>query len=319
MKKLVSLFMVLVMALTALSVGASAASSGNLAVSCKLYDGYTIVNVTRSGTVYYTTDGSKPTDKSKKLNSTRIKVSEPCSVRLVSYVKGKPVEYLTKKIPVRLRKPTASLSSKGKEYTYVISIPDGASAYITYDGTTPSKSNGDLVQGGMISVPAKKSAKLVCVKKGWKNSKVITVRARGAASDSNKSNDSADENSKFIDEVIRLVNEQRTANGLSKFTTSSKLTAVADTRAKELTDSYSHTRPDGRSCFTALRDANIDYAAAGENIAAGYSTPEAVVEGWMNSKAHRANILSPKYSMIGVGYCVDGSGYGSYWVQVFVS
>lgn len=111
-------------------------------------------------------------------------------MRLVSYVKGKPVEYLTKKIPVRLRKPTASLSSKGKEYTYVISIPDGASAYITYDGTTPSKSNGDLVQGGMISVPAKKSAKLVCVKKGWRNSKVITVRARGAASDNNKSNDS---------------------------------------------------------------------------------------------------------------------------------
>ena len=316
MKKLVSLFMVLVMALTALSVGVSAASSGNLAVSCKLYDGYTIVNVTRRGTVYYTTDGSKPTSKSKKLNSTRIKVSEPCRVRLVSYVKGKPVEYLTKKIPVRLRKPTASLSSKGKEYTYVISIPDGASAYITYDGTTPSKSNGDLVQGGMISVPAKKSAKLVCVKK---NSKIFTERARGAASDNNKSNDSADETSSFADEVIRLVNKQRTANGLSKFTTSNKLSDVAQTRAKELTESYSHTRPDGSSCFTALREANIDYTAAGENIAAGYSTPEAVVEGWMNSKAHRANILNPNYSKIGVGYFADGSGYGSYWVQVFVS
>lgn len=319
MKKLVSLFLVLVMALTALSVGVSAASSGNLAVSCKLYDGYTVVTVQKSGTVYYTTDGSKPTSKSKKLNSTRIKVSEPCRVRLVSYVKGKPVEYLTKKIPVRLRKPTASLSSKGKEYTYVISIPDGASAYITYDGTTPSKSNGDLVQGGMISVPAKKSAKLVCVKKGWRNSKVITVRARGAASDNNKSNDSADETSSFADEVIRLVNKQRTANGLSKFTASNKLSDVAQTRAKELTESYSHTRPDGSSCFTALREANIDYIAAGENIAAGYSTPEAVVEGWMNSKAHRANILNPNYSKIGVGYCADGSGYGSYWVQVFVS
>lgn len=199
MKKILALFLVLATVLSLMTVGAYAAADNALSVSCKLYDGYTVVTVQKSGTVYYTTDGSKPTSKSKKLNSTRIKVSEPCRVRLVSYVKGKPVEYLTKKIPVRLRKPTASLSSKGKEYTYVISIPDGASAYITYDGTTPSKSNGDLVQGGMISVPAKKSAKLVCVKKGWRNSKVITVRARGAASDNNKSNDSADETSSFAD------------------------------------------------------------------------------------------------------------------------
>ena len=134
-----------------------------------------------------------------------------------------------------------------------------------------------------------------------------------SASDNNKSNDSADETSSFADEVIRLVNKQRTANGLSKFTASNKLSDVAQTRAKELTESYSHTRPDGSSCFTALREANIDYTAAGENIAAGYSTPEAVVEGWMNSKAHRANILNPNYSKIGVGYCADGSGYGSYW------
>lgn len=140
MKKILALFLVLATVLSLMTVGAYAAADNALSVSCKLYDGYTVVTVQKSGTVYYTTDGSKPTSKSKKLNSTRIKVSEPCRVRLVSYVKGKPVEYLTKKIPVRLRKPTASLSSKGKEYTYVISIPDGASAYITYDGTTPSKS-----------------------------------------------------------------------------------------------------------------------------------------------------------------------------------
>ena len=119
--------------------------------------------------------------------------------------------------------------------------------------------------------------------------------------------------------VLSLMTVGAYAAADNALSVSCKLSDVAQTRAKELTESYSHTRPDGSSCFTALREANIDYIAAGENIAAGYSTPEAVVEGWMNSKAHRANILNANYSKIGVGYCADGSGYGSYWVQVFVS
>ena len=99
MKKILALFLVLATVLSLMTVGAYAAADNALSVSCKLYDGYTVVTVQKSGTVYYTTDGSKPTSKSKKLNSTRIKVSEPCSVRLVSYVKGKPVEYLTRSTP----------------------------------------------------------------------------------------------------------------------------------------------------------------------------------------------------------------------------
>ena len=110
MKKILALFLVLATVLSLMTVGAYAAADNALSVSCKLYDGYTVVTVQKSGTVYYTTDGSKPTSKSKKLNSTRIKVSEPCRVRLVSYVKGKPVEYLTKKIPEpRRQSPTATL------------------------------------------------------------------------------------------------------------------------------------------------------------------------------------------------------------------
>ncbi|MFR0871846.1 MAG: chitobiase/beta-hexosaminidase C-terminal domain-containing protein [Oscillospiraceae bacterium] len=93
MKKILALFLVLATVLSLMTVGAYAAADNALSVSCKLYDGYTVVTVQKSGTVYYTTDGSKPTSKSKKLNSTRIKVSGRCRVRLVSYVKGKPVEY----------------------------------------------------------------------------------------------------------------------------------------------------------------------------------------------------------------------------------
>ena len=77
MKKILALFLVLATVLSLMTVGAYAAADNALSVSCKLYDGYTVVTVQKSGTVYYTTDGSKPTSKSKKLNSTRIKVSEP--------------------------------------------------------------------------------------------------------------------------------------------------------------------------------------------------------------------------------------------------
>lgn len=311
MKKILALFLTMAVAFSFMTAGAYAASDDALSVSCKLYDGYTIVTVRKSGTVYYTTNGSKPTNKSRKYTS-RIRVTEPCSLRLVSYVNGKASDYLTKKIPVRLAKPKAELVSAGKTYTYVVTVPDGAAVYMTTDGTKPSKSNGDLVQGGMFTVSAKKSAKLVCVKKGWRNSKVTTVRARGASDDTSSSQ------STFEDEVLRLVNEQRAANGLSKFTTDSKLTQVAKTRAKELTQEYSHTRPDGTSCFTAFSEVGIYYSSAGENIAEGYKTPESVVEGWMNSEGHRANILNPKFSKMGVGYAED-SGNGRYWVQVFTS
>lgn len=297
------------MALAALNVSAFAASDVELSATVKQYDGYALVNVSRSSgsKVYYTTDGTKPTYESKKYAS-RIRITEPCTLKLVCYVNGEAVKYLTKKIKVQLKKPTVTLKKKGEEYTYYVSGPEGAKVYMTLDGSKPSKKNGTRVNG-TITIPAKSKARFVSVKTGWLNSAVFTLRV-GAAPSGYET---------YADEVIRLVNEQRVANGLNELSTYFDLTSVAQTRAQELTQSYSHTRPNGESCFTALREANIDYTAAGENIAAGYSTPEAVVEGWMNSKAHRANILNPNYSKIGVGYCADGSGYGSYWVQVFVS
>ena len=77
-------------------------------------------------------------------------------------------------------------------------------------------------------------------------------------------------------------------------------------RVKELSALFDHTRQDGSTCFTALDDAGIRYSTAGENIAAEYSTPEQVVNGWMNSEGHRTNILNAGFITIGVGYnCVE--------------
>jgi len=79
----------------------------------------------------------------------------------------------------------------------------------------------------------------------------------------------------------------------------------------------SHTRPNGTSCFTVLSELGVGYSASGENIAAGQKTPQAVMESWMNSSGHKANILNPDFTHIGVGYA-EGGNYGTNWVQLFV-
>ena len=91
---------------------------------------------------------------------------------------------------------------------------------------------------------------------------------------------------------------------------------AAHIRAKEIVRSFSHTRPDGRSCFSAAADSGVSYRTAGENIAYGYATPQQVVNGWMNSEGHRKNILSASFTGIGVG-CYEHNGV-LYWSQFFI-
>lgn len=120
----------------------------------------------------------------------------------------------------------------------------------------------------------------------------------------------------FIDQVLQLVNQERANEGLSALETTSALKQAAQVRANEQAEEFSHTRPDGSSCFTALDEAGISYMAAGENIAWGQRTPEAVMNSWMNSSGHRANILSSSFTKIGVGYVNDNGS--PYWVQLFI-
>ncbi len=88
-------------------------------------------------------------------------------------------------------------------------------------------------------------------------------------------------------------------------------------RAKELEALFSHTRPDGSSCFTVLGEYGISYSGAGENIAAGQRSPEEVMNSWMNSQGHRENIMQDSYEKIGVGH-YQGQDGTQYWVQLFI-
>lgn len=123
---------------------------------------------------------------------------------------------------------------------------------------------------------------------------------------------------KYAKEVLSLVNKERAKAGLNELKKNTSLNAAAITRAKELASEFSHTRPDGRDCFTVLTEAGIVYASVGENIAAGQSSPASVVSSWMDSEGHRANILSSDYTHMGVGYYHTSKGNQHYWVQIFM-
>ena len=120
----------------------------------------------------------------------------------------------------------------------------------------------------------------------------------------------------FEQEVIRLVNEIRAENGLKALTYDWELSRVARYKTQDMKDNkyFSHTSPVYGTPFQMIKNFGISYRSAGENIAKGYSTPQAVVNSWMNSSGHRANILNANYTHIGVGYVAGGN----YWTQMFI-
>lgn len=115
--------------------------------------------------------------------------------------------------------------------------------------------------------------------------------------------------------VLAEVNAARAKNGLSALTLDANMNRAAAVRAAELAQSFSHTRPNGSRGLTALNEAGVSYRTAGENIASGQQSAQAVVSAWMNSSGHRANILSASFGRMGVGQATIGGR--TYWVQLF--
>ena len=130
-----------------------------------------------------------------------------------------------------------------------------------------------------------------------KASEIYNIQVRGVC-DYTKAN-----------EILNIVNQRRSENGLGALTMDTELLNAAMDRAMETGIYYSHTRPNGDSCFTILSKIN------GENIAVNYQSSESVMTGWMNSSGHRANILSSNFKSIGIGCFKSNSVY--YWVQSF--
>ena len=117
-------------------------------------------------------------------------------------------------------------------------------------------------------------------------------------------------------DVVSLTNRERAKYGLPALSEDWELSRVARYKSQDMHDRhyFSHTSPTYGSPFEMMRAFGLSYRSAGENIAMGYRTPAAVVEGWMNSEGHRANILNASFTRIGVGYVADGH----YWTQMFI-
>ena len=123
------------------------------------------------------------------------------------------------------------------------------------------------------------------------------------------------QSSSAASEIVRLTNSARSQNGYAALVEDGALSDAAAVRAREIARSFSHTRPSGASFSSALSESGVSYLRAGENIASGQKSASEVVNAWMNSPGHRANILNSSYSRIGsASVNIDGT---LYWVQLF--
>lgn len=156
----------------------------------------------------------------------------------------------------------------------------------------------------------------------------VRVRAQGASTNYSLTMEApvatSAASTAFTSEVLRLTNLFRQQNGLQPLTLNSQLTAAAQTHSQNMgnLDFFSHTGADGSSSGQRVSASGYRWSAVGENIAAGYATPDAVVNGWINSPGHRANILNANYRDIGIGYFYLANDTGrvnwqTYWTQNF--
>lgn len=126
-------------------------------------------------------------------------------------------------------------------------------------------------------------------------------------------------NSAYAAQVVELINAQRANAGLSPLSVQSQLGSAAQLHSEDMAcnNYFSHSGLDSSTVATRIERQGYHWSAAGENIGAGYSSPESVVSGWMNSDGHRANILSADFTEIGIGYAFGAdSDYGAYWTAV---
>lgn len=150
-----------------------------------------------------------------------------------------------------------------------------------------------------------------------KSGSTASAPAPSTGSSTGSASAAGQSNTAIANQVLQLINAERAKNGLGALTMNTNAQKAAQVRANEIVSQFSHTRPNGQSCFTALKEFNVSYSTAGENIAYGQPDAKSVVNAWMNSSGHRANILKGSFKQTGIGVYKDSKGV-YYWTQMFI-
>ncbi|MEE1218528.1 MAG: Ig-like domain-containing protein, partial [Ruminococcus sp.] len=198
---------------------------------------------------------------------------------------------------------------------FLIEGQNATISYSTNSGSYSNRTNWSSSDSSIISVKKDKNNKatLTAKKEGTAE---ITVTTYNNIYTTCKIKVYKDNTEEFIVEVIRLVNIERAKEGVAPLERRSDLEKVSTIRAVEISECWGHTRPNGESFSSLVKEHGIKYKVIGENIAAGQETPKEVVAGWMNSPGHRENIMDPIFTGIGVGYYFDPTlEYEHFWVQ----
>lgn len=266
----------------------------------------------KKNTVYYTTDGSKPTT-SAKIYSSRLTVKKATVIRAAEYdKKGKKVASVEVELKLKCIEPT--LTAEKTEGGFLVSLSSktkGSTVYYTVDGSKPQKTSA--VYDAPFFAESGTTVRAYAAKSGYKKSESIktkVVKPIGAKKEA--------EADPVCAEVLGYINDYRAEDGISPLAFDETLLKAAQLRAAEITKNYDHKRPDGTSWFTVFNEVVFSYDTAGENIAwteGSLSTASTVSELWINSAPHRKNILNDAFDVTGIAsVCV---GNKTYWVQLF--
>lgn len=238
---------------------------------------------------------------------------------IVTYGSGYDIQSLWDKLEncfPNINLPGCELPDSNAPETDVPETPETPSPEIPSPGTPDSEVPGTEAPGTEAPAPETPSPEIPETEAPGTN-----VPETGTPDTPDHNDTPAEDNTvptehAFIRQVVDLVNAERAKEGLAPLTINTKVQAAAQVRARECEQSFSHTRPNGSSFATALKEQNVSYRSAGENIAWGQRSPEEVMKGWMNSPGHRANIMNPNFTTIGVGYYQNANGT-NYWCQLF--
>ena len=206
--------------------------------------------------------------------------------------------------------------------TIMISIPFNASAASSLKGDVNGDNKINIMDAAYIAKCVAKHETMDSTgdfnEDGKTNIMDAAAIAKYVAGRSYTTKEKSSKSSSMEDEVLKLVNHEREKAGVAPLKLNETLNSMANVRAVEASQYFSHTRLHGKACFTIFDDFDMDYSYSGENLAAGNSTAAATVEQWINSPGHYANMIDPEFTEIGIGFYYDeNSTYKYHWVQIF--